>query len=65
MNWEHLQSDWDQFKGLLHAEWDKLTGDDVEAINGDRQRMSHLVQKRYGKRPEEADGEIERWLARH
>jgi uncharacterized protein YjbJ (UPF0337 family) len=65
MNWDQIQGDWEQFKGSLQAEWGKLTGDDIDVIQGDRKRLCGIVQKRYGKAREDAEKEIDQWLARH
>ena len=36
MNWQQFLSEWDSVRDMVHAEWERLTDEDLKAINGDR-----------------------------
>ncbi|WP_319498879.1 CsbD family protein [uncultured Cohaesibacter sp.] len=65
MNWNQIEGNWAQFKGKLQAEWGRLTDDDIDVIAGNRKQLAGKLQELYGKREEEAEREIENWIARH
>ncbi|MFC3163864.1 CsbD family protein [Ciceribacter thiooxidans] len=65
MNWNQVEGNWEQFKGKAQAQWGKLTGDDLDVINGNRRQLAGKIQEAYGKTEEEADREIDTWLGRH
>ena len=65
MNWNQVEGNWAQFKGKAQAQWGKLTGDDLDVINGNRKQLAGKIQEAYGKTEEEADREIDTWLGRH
>ena len=65
MNWNQIEGSWTQFKGKVQSEWGKLSGDDLDVINGNRKQLSGLLQERYGKAQEEVEKEIDSWLSRH
>ena len=51
-------------KGRLQQQWGKLTDDDLEVIKGDRRELVGRIQERYGIAQDEAEREIDDWLAR-
>jgi uncharacterized protein YjbJ (UPF0337 family) len=65
MNRNQMEGNWEQLKGKAQAQWGKLTDDDLQVIKGDRKQLAGRLQERYGKGQEEADREIDEWLARH
>jgi len=65
MNWNQVEGNWEQFKGKVQTQWGKLTGDDLDVIKGKRKELSGKIQERYGKAQEEAEKEVDDWLARH
>tara|TARA_R110002020_G_scaffold36894_82_gene111264 strand:- start:13 stop:210 length:198 start_codon:yes stop_codon:yes gene_type:complete len=65
MNWDQIQGQWKQFTGNVQTQWGKLTNDDMDVIEGDRQRLAGKIQERYGVEKEEAENQIDRWLERH
>jgi len=62
MNWDTLKGDWKQFKGKVKEKWGKLTDDDLDVIDGKRDQLSGLLQKRYGYAKEAAEREIEAFV---
>jgi uncharacterized protein YjbJ (UPF0337 family) len=65
MNWDQIQGQWKQFTGNVQTQWGKLTNDDLDVIEGDRERLAGRIQERYGIEKEEAEREIDDWLKRH
>ena len=58
MNSDQFAGQWHQIKGGLRAQWGKLTDDDVERIEGNREKLIGEIQARYGKSKEEAKREV-------
>lgn len=58
-----LQANWDQFKGQVKQKWGQLTDDDLTVMTGKRDELSGKVQERYGVTKEEADRQVDEWLA--
>jgi uncharacterized protein YjbJ (UPF0337 family) len=65
MNWNRIEGNWEQFKGQVQQQWGKLTADDIDVIRGKRKELAGRIQERYGKAQDEAEREIDTWLARH
>jgi uncharacterized protein YjbJ (UPF0337 family) len=62
MDWNHLKRAWKQTKGTVQQKWNKLTDDDLELINGSRDRLEVKIQQRYGFAPSHARKEIDDWV---
>jgi uncharacterized protein YjbJ (UPF0337 family) len=62
MNWNQVEGNWKQFKGKAQTQWGKLTGDELDQINGGRQQLVGKIQERYGKAQDEAEREVDDWL---
>ncbi|GAB2184172.1 CsbD family protein [Roseibium sp. LAB1] len=65
MNWDRIEGNWKEFKGKAIAQWGKLTDDEVDRVAGRRTELTGLIQQKYGKTREEAEREIDTWMARH
>lgn len=64
MNSEIIQGNWNQLKGRVQQQWGKLTGDDLDRIEGKRAELVGLVQERYGFAREEAEKQVASFLDR-
>jgi uncharacterized protein YjbJ (UPF0337 family) len=62
MNAKVLESHWDQLQGEVKDRWGQLTRDDVDRIEGSMERLTGLLQERYGYARERAEEEISRFL---
>jgi uncharacterized protein YjbJ (UPF0337 family) len=51
--------------GAARAEWTKISADELLKTNGQAADLASLVEKRYGVKRSEADGQVARFLARH
>ncbi|PYX35561.1 MAG: CsbD family protein [Acidobacteria bacterium] len=61
MNWEQAKGKWTQVKGSVRKKWGKLTDDDLDVINGERERLVGKIQERYGIAKEEAENQVAGW----
>ncbi|NJO12473.1 MAG: CsbD family protein [Gammaproteobacteria bacterium] len=61
MNWERIEGDWMQFKGHVKKQWGKLTDDQVDVINGQREVLSGKLREAYGIGKDEAERQIDDW----
>jgi uncharacterized protein YjbJ (UPF0337 family) len=62
MNRDTLKGQWKQMKGRAKETWGKLTDDELLRVEGNAERLSGLVQERYGITRDEADQQIDRFL---
>ncbi len=58
MNWDQIAGKWKQFKGDARTRWGKLTDDDLDVIEGNREKLVGKVQEKYGVKKEEADRQV-------
>lgn len=64
MNWDRIEGNWKQFRGQVQQQWGKLTNDDMDYVEGRRDELAGMIQERYGVERDEADRQIDEWLAR-
>lgn len=65
MNWDQVEGNWKQFKGEVQAQWGKLTNDDLDVASGNREKLVGKLQERYGYAKEEAEREVDGFVAKH
>jgi len=65
MNTDQLQGKWKQMKGSVKERWGKLTDDDFDIINGQREQLIGRVQERYGIAKEEAQKQVDEWMRKN
>jgi uncharacterized protein YjbJ (UPF0337 family) len=63
MNWDQIRGAWQQLTGRVQHHWGKLTDDDLQMVQGDRQRLIGKIQERYGVAKDEAERQVDEWLA--
>ncbi len=56
---------WHQVKGSLRAKWGDLTDDEIEEIDGNREKMVGKIQEKYGIAKEEAEKQVDDWTQSH
>ncbi|OFE11205.1 hypothetical protein PHACT_15305 [Pseudohongiella acticola] len=62
MNGDILEGKWKQMKGSMQARWGKFTDNDLDRIDGNRERLVGMVQERYGKDKEQAQKDVDEYL---
>ncbi len=61
MNWDIAEGNWKQFKGIVKAQWNKLTDDQLDVIAGKRVELAGRIQEAYGITRDQAERQIERF----
>jgi len=59
MNEDILAGQWNQMKGALKSWWGGLSDDDLEKIDGQKEKLVGWVQERYGRTREQAAEEVD------
>jgi uncharacterized protein YjbJ (UPF0337 family) len=65
MNWDQIEGMWHQVKGTLRAKWGDLTDDEIEEIDGNREKMVGKIQEKYGIAKDEAEKQVDEWTQSH
>jgi uncharacterized protein YjbJ (UPF0337 family) len=60
MNKDILQGKWRQMRGEMKKWWGQLTDDELDKIEGDRDKLIGLLQEKYGYSKEKAEEEMGR-----
>ena len=61
MNWDRVEGNWRQLKGLYKEHWGKLTDDQLEIIAGKRERLIGVLQESYCVAQDEAERQVKEW----
>ena len=61
MNWDRIEGKWRQMKGEAQNRWGKLTNDDLDQVEGNRDKLVGRIQERYGIAKDEAEREVDDW----
>lgn len=61
MNWDQIAGGWKEMKGRVREKWGDLTDDDLDRIEGKRDQMVGLLQRKYGYAKERAEQELDTW----
>lgn len=64
MNWDQIEGRWKQLTGDIKKQWGRLTDDDVNAIDGQQDKLVGRIQEAYGIEREEADRQVREWFNR-
>lgn len=57
-----LKGQWKQLRGEVKKQWGELTDDDLDIVEGERDKLIGRLQERYGYTREQAEQEISRFL---
>jgi len=61
LNKEQFLGQWKILKGKVKEKWGKLTDDDLNKIEGKRDQLCGLLEKKYGYNKERAEAELADW----
>ena len=61
MNWDRIEGNWKQFKGSVKEQWGKLTDDQLDIVEGKRDRLAGKIQEAYGVTAEAAEHQLSTW----
>lgn len=59
MNWDIVQGKWKQLKGSVKEKWGELTDDELDQIDGNKDKLAGKLQEKYGWAKDEADKNID------
>jgi uncharacterized protein YjbJ (UPF0337 family) len=62
MNHDIFAGHWKQMRGTLKSWWGKLTDDDFESIEGQKNKLIGVVEEKYGYTRDQAQEEVDRRL---
>ena len=65
MNWDVIEGNWKQFKGLVKEKWGKLTDDNLDMIAGRREQLSGRLQQAYGITKDQAEVQVKAFEEAH
>lgn len=58
MNWDKIEGNWKQLKGNVKVKWGKLTNDELDVIEGKRDRLAGKIQEKYGIAKDEVEKQL-------
>ena len=64
MNEDILKGKWKEIKGAVKQKWGKLTDDDLTQVEGVKEELLGLLQKKYGYAREKAEQEYKKFIGR-
>ncbi|MBM7333776.1 MAG: CsbD family protein [Alcanivorax sp.] len=65
MNSDTLKGKWKQMMGDAKKNWGKLTDDDLQQIEGRKDKLVGKIQERYGSTREDAERQADDWLGKY
>ena len=63
MNWDRIEGNWKQFKGMAKRKWGELTDDDLDKLAGRRDELIGKIQERKGIERDKAEREVNEWAS--
>ena len=48
MDWDRIEKDWQHVKQKIKGKWERISDDDLDAINGRRERLEDKIHEHYG-----------------
>jgi len=61
MNWEQVESNWNQLTSSAKGNWIKLSDDELNQISGKREQLAAKIQEAYGITKREAEKQVWDW----
>lgn len=61
MNWDRIEGNWQQLKGLARQQWGRLTDNELDLIAGKRDELAGRLQESYGIARDEAERQVDAW----
>jgi uncharacterized protein YjbJ (UPF0337 family) len=64
MKWDHIEGNWDQFKGDVKRQWGKLSDYQLDVTAGKRDKLAAGIQQAYRVTREQSEKQLSEWLGR-
>ena len=65
MNWDTVKGNWKKMTGKIKEEWGDLTDNEIKEAEGDRDQLIGKIQAKYGIAKEEAEKQVDAFVANH
>jgi uncharacterized protein YjbJ (UPF0337 family) len=65
MDWDQMRAKWMLFKGSAKQKWGKFTDDDLDYVDGTRDRLVGRLEEKYGMSRAEAERQADEWFKTH
>jgi uncharacterized protein YjbJ (UPF0337 family) len=62
MDWVRIERNWKQARETIRQKWARLSDEDLNAIDGQRNRLEDSIHKRYGFDADHIRKEVDDWL---
>lgn len=62
MNWNYVETNWDELKAKVNQNWDKISDQQLDAVAGKRDRLCRVIQRVYAIDSQQAEEQITEWL---
>ena len=62
MQWSRIEKNWQQVRQKIKAKWERLSDDDLDAINGRREHLEDKIHEHYGFASDHVRKEVDDWL---
>jgi uncharacterized protein YjbJ (UPF0337 family) len=62
MDWDRIEKNWQQVKQKIKEKWERLSNADLDAINGQRERLEDKIHEHYGFASDHVRKEVDDWL---
>ena len=62
MNEDILRGKWAQLKGRFKEQWGRLTDDEIDELDGQKDQLVGKIQERYGLARDQAARDVDEWL---
>jgi uncharacterized protein YjbJ (UPF0337 family) len=60
--WNEVKGNWKQVRGDVQERWGKLTDDDLDQIQGQRDKLIGRIHERYGQTQQEVERQVDEWV---
>lgn len=61
MSWNHIESNWQSLKSTIQNNWSKLSDEDLNTIQGNRDLLISTIQEKYASSRTDAQTEVQNW----
>lgn len=65
MDWNVIEGNWKQVKGVVQQQWGRLTNDQLDRVSGKRDQLVGKIQECYGVARDEAERQVTDWETRY
>lgn len=61
MDWEQVESNWDSFKAKIKQNWTEISNEQLDMVEGNRDRLRRIIQRTYGINQLQAEQQLDDW----